>query len=259
MPLPPAPPYQRALTGLRSTALFVAGAALLLAVGPVARGEDLHAPFDAILQRHVDADGRVAYRALAAQDGGALDVYLAALASADPAALPEPEQVAFWINAYNAHVLRGVLDGYDAEGLFARKRFFSFYDFPLAGRERTLEEIEHEILRRRFAEPRIHFALVCASTSCPKLRREAYRGDRLDAQLDEQARAFLEDPRRNRIGPGDTLHLSMIFRWFAEDFERAAGSVPEYVRRWVAVPAAPRIEYLEYDWTLNAQPGQRPK
>jgi hypothetical protein len=220
---------------------------------------DLHAPLDPLLQRYVDDDGRVAYRDLAQHDSAALDAYLAALAAADPSPWPPPEQIAFWVNAYNAHVLRGVLDGYRAESFFGRMRFFSFYEFPVAGRSRSLDDIEHEILRKQFEEPRIHFALVCASTSCPKLRREAYRGPRLDAQLDEQARRFLDDPRRNRFGPGDAVALSSIFKWFGEDFDKAAGSVSAFVRRYRTVPATPRIEYLDYDWTLNAQPGQRPE
>jgi hypothetical protein len=236
---------------------IVAGVARALLAAPVL-GDDLHASFDALLKRAVDGDGRVAYRTLQQRDSAALDAYLASLAAADPASLTESEQIAFWINAYNARVLRGVLDGYSAEGLLGRKRFFSFYSFPLAGRSRTLDEIEHEILRRQFREPRIHFALVCASTSCPTLRSEAYRGDRLDAQLDEQARAFVNDPRRNQFGPGDTIKLSSIFKWFGDDFAAAAGSVPAFLRRYHPVPEPVRIEYLDYDWTLNAQPGQRP-
>jgi hypothetical protein len=232
--------------------------ALLLAAAPLRAADDLHAPYDALLKRYVDDDGRVAYRDLAARDQAALDAYLQALATADPTALSSAEQMAFWLNAYNAGVIRGVLDGYDAEGFFARKRFFSFYEFPVAGKERTLNEIENEILRARFDDPRIHFALVCASTSCPELRREAYRGARLDAQLDDQARRFLTDPSRNQLGPGDTASVSMIFKWFQGDFDKAAGSVPAYLKRWV-----PRdyktVSYLDYDWTMNAQPGQRPR
>lgn len=240
---------------------WVANTALLTALLLVAeaRADDLHAPLDAMLQRYVDDDGRVAYRSLAQQDAAALDAYLATLAVADPAQLTPAEQLAFWINAYNARVLRGVLDGYRAESFFGRKQFFSFYTFPLAGRSRTLDDIEHEILRTQFREPRIHFALVCASTSCPKLRREAYRGDRLDAQLDAQARGFLDDPRRNQFGPGEEVKLSSIFKWFSEDFAAAPGSVPAFVRRYHPIPAEARIEYLDYDWTLNAQPGQRPE
>jgi len=151
-----------------------------------------------------------------------------------------------------------VLEGLDAEGFLARKRFFSWHEFRVAGAERTLEQIEHEILRKRYDEPRIHFALVCASTSCPKLRREAYRGARLDEQLEAQAKEFLGDRSRNRIGPENPLRLSKIFDWFAEDFAGAAGSVPAYVARYREIPDDPKIEYLEYDWTMNAQPGQRP-
>lgn len=230
--------------------------AILLAAPP-ARAADLHAPWDALLQRYVDAGGRVAYRDLAARDAATLDAYLQALATATPAAMSEPEQIAFWLNAYNARAVRGVLAGYDAEGFFARRRFFRGYEFPVAGATRTLDEIENDILRVRFHEPRIHFALVCASTSCPRLRREAYRGERLDAQLDDQARGFLADPTRNRFGPGPSAALSMIFKWFAADFEAAAGSLSAYLGRWGLGPFE-SISYLDYDWTLNAQPGQRP-
>ena len=228
----------------------------ILLLAPPVRAADLYAPWDALLGRYVDGDGRVAYRDLAARDAATLDGYLQALAAADPQAMSEPEQIAFWLNAYNAHAVRGVLDGQSAEGFIARKRFFSFYDFPLAGQTRTLDEVENEILRVRFREPRIHFALVCASTSCPKLRREAYRGERLDAQLDEQARGFLLDRTRNRFGT--SADVSMIFKWFAGDFEAAAGSVPAYISRWVPGDYK-TISYLDYDWTLNAQPGQRPE
>ncbi|MGD9763734.1 MAG: DUF547 domain-containing protein [Candidatus Binatia bacterium] len=230
----------------------------LLAAAAAAGGQDLHAPLDALLREYVDDQGKVAYRDLAARDRPALAGYLRALAEAEPARLSAQEQIAFWLNAYNAHVLQGVLDGHDGEGFFVRKRFFSFYAFPLAGKTRTLDEVEHDILRAQYREPRIHFALVCAATSCPKLRREAYRGDRLDAQLDDQARGFLNDPARNQFGPGETARISMIFKWFEDDFDAAAGSVAAFLRRWVTIGDQAKIEYLDYDWTLNAQPGQRP-
>ena len=207
----------------------------------------------------VDANGRVAYRRLQTQMSAELDAYLKSLETVDPSTLSEREQIAFWINAYNARVIRGILDGYRADGFLARQRFFSWYSFPLAGKKRSLGEIEHEILRKQFAEPRIHFALVCASTSCPKLRREVYRGDQLDAQLDDQTRRFLSDPSRNQIGPGDKIKLSSIFDWFEEDFVTSAGSVPAYLAQYRSVQDDPEIDYLEYDWTLNAQPGEEPE
>ena len=187
--------------------------------------EGVEAAFSTLLLQHVNDAGRVAYRRLG-EDPSTLNSYLAALETDDPSALSEHEQVAFWINAYNARVLRGVLDGHRAEGYLGRKRFFTWYTFRLAKQDFTLDRIEHEILRKRFNEPRIHFALVCASTSCPKLRREAYVGARLDAQLEEQTKAFLTDSSRNRIGDIRTIEISRIFDWFQEDFVRAAGSVP---------------------------------
>ncbi len=217
----------------------------------------LHAPFDEILGRHVDDRGRVAYRDLEKESGERLRGYLGALADVDPEGLDKGEKVAFWINAYNAHVINGVLNGYSAEGILGRKRFFSWYTFRLAGADRTLGEIEHEILRADFDEPRVHFALVCASTSCPVLRDEAYVGEKLDVQLDDQARRFVEDASRNRIVK-DAIAISRIFEWFADDFEKAAGSVPAFIRRYRTVPKGAPVSYLEYDWTMNAQPGQRP-
>jgi hypothetical protein len=154
-------------------------------------------------------------------------------------------------------IVKGILLGYSAEGLIGRKRFFSFFQLTIAGKERTADEIEHDILRRRFGDPRVHFAIVCASTSCPKLRREAYRGERLDSQLDDQTRVFVDDPRRNDIRH-HVLRLSMIFNWFESDFDAAAGSVVDFLRRYRPIEGQPRVEYLEYDWSVNAQPNERP-
>ena len=231
---------------------------MVLALVSTARAE-LHDRWETLLQRYVDDDGRVAYRSLRRESESVLDAYLQSLEVIAPSTLSPPEQIAFWLDAYNARVVRGILDGYSAEGIIGRKRFFAFYRFRLAGAQRTLDEIEHEILRKQFAEPRVHFALVCASTSCPKLRREAYRGDRLDAQLDDQVRMFLSDPHRNQIGPGDIIRLSAIFKWFGDDFIKAKGSVLAFIHQYVPGAGNPRIEYLDYDWTLNAQPGQRPE
>jgi hypothetical protein len=230
--------------------------ALLALLAATSVRADLHEPWDRLLARYVDDDGQVAYRALQGNDAAMLDAYLASLAAADPNAWSRDEQLAFWLNAYNAIIVKGVLLGQSPESFLGRTRFFRFYAQKVAGEERSPEDIEHGILRARFGEPRIHFALVCASTSCPKLRREAYRADRVDAQLEEQTRDFIGDPRRNQFAANE-VRLSMIFRWFAEDFEKAAGSVPAFIRRFRPAEGTPAIDYLDYDWTLNAQPGQR--
>jgi hypothetical protein len=120
----------------------------------------------------------------------------------------------------------------------------------------SLNDIEHGTLRADFREPRIHFALVCASVGCPALRNEAYRASDLDRQLNEQARLFLSDMSKNRFDPlTNTLHLSPIFDWFRADFEAVAGSVSAYVARYlsdsrISKPGV-KIKYTEYDWSLN--------
>lgn len=236
--------------------------------GTVAAARFDHRAWDRLLAAHVDSLGRVAYRDLQRRDLAALRAYLDSLAAARPETWPEAEQIAFWLDAYNAGMFWAVLQGQSAESLVGRARLFKTWKFRVAGTDRTPDEIEHDILRRRFAEPRIHFALVCASASCPPLRREAYVAGRLDAQLDEQARLFVGDPRRNVIDPeAKRLELSSIFDWFRTDFETSAGSLPAFLARYITDPAArdwlaggtalpPR--FLDYDWTLNAQPDQRP-
>jgi len=223
-----------------------------------------HSAWDAILQQHVDADGRVAYRRLQSESGPQFRQYLQLLASTDPSTLSTKDQLAFWINAYNAVIVAGILDGYSAESTFGRLRLFKGYERQVAGEDRSPEDMEHGIIRPRFADPRSHFALVCASTSCPKLRREAYAGDRLDAQLDDQGRDFVNDRRRNVIDPTTgTLELSRIFEWFPDDF-RAGGRTladalaPYLTPEQVQLLRDKKPTYLEYDWTMNAQPGQRP-
>ena len=189
--------------------------------------------------------------------------YLTTLAQAQLAGLSEAEEKAFWINAYNAVIVSGVLQGYTAENVLKRKRLFSWYSLRIAGKDRTPDEIEHEILRKKFRDPRIHFAIVCASTSCPKLRAEAYITERLDQQLDDATRQFVNDPVRNRIDQ-QQIALSRIFTWFAQDFIDSAGSVKSFLQHFVTDNKKAIVErlngelhYLEYNWTLNAQDGQR--
>lgn len=223
-----------------------------------------HSAWDALLQRYVDDDGRVAYRRLEADSGPTLSQYLTTLAGATPGALPPKEQLAFWINAYNATVVAGVLHGYSAENALKRVFFFKSHNRRIAGVDRSPDDIEHGIIRRQFRDPRIHFALVCAATSCPRLRREAYVGERLDDQLDDQGRRFLNDRTRNRIDVGSgQVVLSPIFKWFAEDFAAGGRQLADVLQPYLSAEqhrllGAAEIRYQEYDWRLNAQPGQRP-
>jgi len=224
-----------------------------------------HAAWTTLLERHVDDEGRVAYRDLAANDAATLDAYLAALAIADPSGWPRDEQLAFWINAYNAVIVKAVLDGHSAEGLIGRYRMFFRYARVVGGTERTPDEIENRILRPS-GESRVHFALVCASSSCPKLMRRAWRAETLDADLDAEARRFVQDPTRNEIRPGaPEVRLSAIFDWYEDDFGGSDAAVRAYVARFAddaqrayLTKDAPDVEHLDYDWSMNAQPGQKP-
>jgi hypothetical protein len=201
-----------------------------------------------------------------------LDQYIARLGTVSSKQFdrwPRDEQIAYLINAYNAIVLQQVIDDYPivrsnkpaalvrpANSVWQIDGFFTTLKHRVAGRQLTLDQIEHEWLRPKYKEPRIHFALVCAAQSCPPLRNEAYRADRLNAQLDEQARAFLNDRARNRFDK-DTAQLSEIFKWFADDFGGEAG-LRAYLARYLNPELAGRIRntsyvigYVDYDWMLN--------
>jgi len=242
---------------------LLTSAALGVTMAGIARAGD-HQLWNHIVAKYVDDDGRVAYRQLQADDRPVLSKYLASLGEARLDGFPEKEQLAFWINAYNAMIVEGILEGYSAESLLTRLRFFKSYRQVIVGEERTPEDIEHGIVRSHFRDPRTHFALVCASSSCPKLRREAYVADRLDEQLDDQARRFLNDPSRNRIDPvAGTVELSEIFKWFDEDFTRNGRSLADFLAPYltpeqVQLVRSQQPTYLDYNWTMNAQPGQRP-
>jgi hypothetical protein len=220
-----------------------------------------HAAWTALLHGRV-MDGLVDYAGLRRHDLPKLDAYLASLGTvtrADYVAWGREAQLAYWINAYNAFTVKLIVDRYPLKsirsiGLLPGAAFREKF-IPLPGlraKRYSLDEIENDVLRKEFREPRIHFAIVCASTSCPALRSEAYRASDLEVQLDDAARSFLGDPSRNRVD-GETLHLSSIFKWFAGDFEAAAGSVEAFVRPYLGLEAnrSYRIESLPYDWSLN--------
>lgn len=222
--------------------------------------------YSAVLSRYVEG-GDVRYGLLFTENPPEWRRYLEWLERARPETMTVEEQRAFWINAYNARVIAGVLERYPIDSVrdvgFIGGRFRGFFsrrEHPVAGEVRTLDEIEKEILfEGQLWDPRIHFALNCATRSCPKLRAEPYHASRLDTQLDFQTRTFLNGPQGHRIDPaGRVLFVSRILKWYRGDFERAAGSLREYLVRNLTGDAAAaardeawKIDYLDYDWTLN--------
>lgn len=223
-----------------------------------------HAALDALLKEHVNAAGMVDYRKLKT-NAARLDAYLALLGRQTPqSAWPAADRLAYWLNAYNAFTLRLVLDHYPIASI---KDITTGPNIPMINTPWTrkfirlgqqtysLDEIEHDIVRRQFNEPRIHFALVCAARSCPPLRAEAYVGSRLSAQLEEQARRFFNDPAKNDL-QGTPPRLSKIMDWYGGDFSKEGQSVLKWVNRYAVRPLPPhtRFAYLAYDWGLNSQP-----
>ena len=241
------------------------------------------------LAKYVDSKGLVDYAGWK-EDRAGLDGYLDSIARVEYAALrarPDAEQLAFWFNAYNAITIKHILDNYPIEkgGLISGALFpansirqikgvWDSLKTRVAGRELTLDQIEHGVLRVQFYEPRLHMALVCAAAGCPPLRAEAYAASTLDEQLDDQVRTFLSskhgvqiDRERGRIG------VSEVFDWWGGDFVKKYGNseslsghnrtetaVLHFIGQYVSEEDAAYIgkaeyslRYLDYDWTLNEQ------
>jgi hypothetical protein len=246
-----------------------------------------HKAWTALLQKHVvPVDGgkasRVSYAGFR-QDRAALKAYLDALSKVTRAEFDgwdKPRQVAFLVNAYNAHAVEKVLTRYpDIRSIwdFGKVIGNPFKDrfFTLFGREASLDQIEHEILRKpgAYDEPRVHFAVNCASVGCPMLREEAYTAPRLAAQLEEQTRRFLSDRSRNRYDGAGRLEVSRIFDWYKADWTSGyrgfdGGSPPitsreQFFARYAELladspadrktiaDAKAELRFLEYDWALN--------
>jgi hypothetical protein len=248
---------------VRAVVLWVA--ALLAPARAI--GADLDELYAPLLARHTretpDVAGvRVDYAAIAADPDWR--AFVAALAEAPVPAdsAPRAERLAYWIDAYNALAIDLVARNLPLASIrdlgSLLRPVWRRSAGTLGGRSRSLDEIEHAILRP-MGEPRVHAAIVCASTSCPSLAREPWIPARIETQLDAAARRFVGDRAKGARVEGGVLRLSSIFDWFEGDFA-ASGGVPAFVRRYAdpalaaeiaALGPDPRIEYLGYDWSLN--------
>ncbi len=170
--------------------------------------------------------------------------------------MEEPDRIAYLTNLYNFFTLRLIAEHYPLASIRDIKRPWKRTFVPLFGKQVSLDHIEHEKLRKDFDEPRIHFAVNCASIGCPSLHPEPFHGKRLEQQLDEAALSFLRDTTRNRVEP-PTLKLSRIFDWYGRDFNSRYGSYRAYVQKTLKLgdeAKAYTIEFLDYDWSLNDAP-----
>lgn len=238
-----------------------------------------HAPWARLLEAHLEqgeggAPNRFDYGALKAngEDRAALRSYIASLEATDPDVLSRDEAFAFWVNLYNALTVEVVIDHYPvasirdiaiSPGLFSTgpwgKRLVT-----VAGRELSLDDIEHGILRPDFGDSRVHYAVNCASVGCPDLAARPYTGDELDAMLDRAARAYVNSPRGARVENG-RLTASGIFKWYMKDFGGTEEGVLAELRKYAGPDLAAALENVsgvasyDYDWSLNdaAEPENR--
>lgn len=226
-----------------------------------------HAVLDGLLHRHVDAEGYVDYAGLISESG-ALDGYIAALASAPFDSLGRDEKLALLINAYNAFTLRLILDYWNGGKLASirdipSEKRWDDVRWNIGGKTFSLNQIEHELIRPNFREPRIHFALVCAAVSCPPLRAEAYTAAALESQLDGQARySHTHDRWFAFDGAKNEVRLTMLYNpsWYGGDFEQVEPTVLDFAARYspdlraaLDKGAKPGIVWIDYNWDLNAQ------
>ena len=215
-------------------------------------------PLDEVLRGHVH-QGKVDYQGLRQHRQRELRDFVAALAEADPSKLDRPQATAFWLNAYNGLVIYQVVQGASPSSLLSRGSFFRKTRHRVAGKERTLDEIEHEILRPLAQDPRIHFVLVCGAQSCPPLRASAFLGTTdLEASLEEAARRYVNDPANVQLDrERRRLRLNPIFKWYAEDFGDVVAFVARYrneQERALLSQGKWKLEYSGYDWSLNQSP-----
>lgn len=261
-------PNRRALLALAATAV--------LAARPAAADPD--AALDALLARYVvghpDGVTRVRYAALKgnAADMRALDAWIAEAASRRPSAMPREEAFAYWANLYNALTLKVVLERHPVRSIrdirstgvpFDPRQFSGPWRTRLVtieGRRMSLDDIEHETMRPTFRDPRVHYAVNCASIGCPNIWPHAWRAATLERELDAAAEAFVNHPRGVTVLAEGRLRVSSIYSWFREDFGGSEAGVVAHLRRYAAPPLAARlgdrttIAEDAYDWALNDVP-----
>jgi len=245
--------------------IFISALSCFLITGLVTNGWSTQAVDNSLyawlLKKYVK-DGVVNYQGFKKEES-VLDKYLKVLEEVDSKILSRNEQFAFYINAYNSWTIKLILSGYpdvksikDLGSLFKspwKKKICRIDDKII-----TLDDIEHNILRPRFKDPRVHFVINCAAKSCPPLRSEPYREGELDQQLDEMTRAFINDLENNRL-EDHTLYVSSIFKWFKKDFNKdIIGFFLKYAkwdlkRQLETKRGKIKVKYLDYNWSLNGK------
>ena len=231
-----------------------------------------HTQWDNLLKKHVSQEGNVNYKGFIA-DKTLLEEYLGLLSTNPPnKTWTKEEQLAYWINAYNAFTVKLIVDHYPVQSIKDIKKGVVFINsvwdmefFTIGGKKMNLNDIEHGIIRKEFKEPRIHFAVNCASFSCPPLRNEAFTASQLDEQLSDQTKNFLADTRKNQLSNAKQITISNIFKWYSTDFtnkgffsrffgkKNREKQLIQFIAPYTVTPLNKdtKIEYMKYDWSLN--------
>jgi hypothetical protein len=214
-----------------------------------------HELWNTFLKKYVTSDGHVNYQAII-KNKTELNKYMTLLKNSHPNdKWTENERKAYWINAYNAFTIKLIIDNYPIKSIKdisgALKSPWDINFITIENQIYSLADIEHKILRKEFNDPRIHFAINCASVSCPRLLNEAFLAENLDQQLNKTAEGFVNDSSRNKISAG-SAEVSSIFNWFSEDFTKK-GTIVDFLNLYskIKIKAKTKVKYLDYNWNLN--------
>ena len=230
------------------------------------------APYASVLKKHVNSQGQVNYTVLKNRNGDLVRYLqiLARLPRSTYESWSNSKKIAFWINAYNALTLDAIIKAYPVKSIKDISGVWNWKKHQVMGKSMTLDDIEHQVLRKQFSEPRIHMALVCASKGCPPLLNTPFTGARLNAQLKNRTAAFARDRSKFRVDKANkTVYLSSIFKWYGQDFikqfgtRQFQGSAKEraslnYLSSFSSdkgflQSGKYQVRYLPYDWSLNKQ------
>jgi uncharacterized protein DUF547 len=259
----------RAYASSLSSAVLLSGCFSTVAVRepqgeplPITKGHFPHEAFNGVVQKYVNDHGKIDYKALKA-DRNDLERYLVALGKTSPHQEPdafptEQDKLAYWINGYNAYVMYAVTERPQMKSVNDDpKNFFYFTEYKFGNENWSLYKLENEVVRKEFKEPRVHFALNCASGGCPELPNEAFMPDKVEEQLAREATRFCANDKKVRIKDPNTVDVSQIFEWYGDDFKASGGPIA-FCKKWgrADLPDNATVQFIPYDWALNAQPGK---
>lgn len=240
------------------------GATLLLYLtAPIqyVEASDIHSQWNDLLKTYV-SNGGINYSALKKKSSTDLDAYIEKMSATDPSQMSKDEQLAYYLNVYNANVVKGIVDVMPTRSVRRHKNFFKKSRLilgggPLAKKKISLDDLEHKVIRPTFKDARVHFALVCAARGCPSLPNHAFTSKKLDHCLDHLAASFLNSDKGVCI-KGKSVWLSSILDWYKEDFGGSKEDVLSFVGKYrKSLPPSPKVRYLTYNWALNSHRGKK--